>query len=35
MHAGNLGGGDVVGSMIAISEIAGAKMGGTSGALYS
>jgi len=35
VRTGKVSGGDVVGSMIAISEVASEKMGGTSGALYS
>jgi len=35
LHAGSITGEDVVGALIAVSEVASEKMGGTSGALYS
>ncbi|KAH9965626.1 Dak1 domain-containing protein [Lactifluus volemus] len=35
LHAGSISGEDVVGALIAVSEVAAEKMGGTSGALYS
>jgi dihydroxyacetone kinase len=35
LRAGAISGEDVVGSLIAVSEVAAEKMGGTSGALYS
>jgi dihydroxyacetone kinase len=35
LHAGSISGEDVNGALIAVSEVAAEKMGGTSGALYS
>jgi len=35
LRAGSISGEDVVGALIAVSEVAAEKMGGTSGALYS
>ena len=35
LRAGSINGEDVVGALIAVSEVAAEKMGGTSGALYS
>jgi hypothetical protein len=35
LRAGSISGDDVVGTLIAVSEVAAEKMGGTSGALYS
>jgi len=35
LRAGSISGGDVIGALIAVSEVAAEKMGGTSGALYS
>ena len=35
LRAGSITGEDVVGTLIAVSEVASEKMGGTSGALYS
>jgi len=35
LRAGSISGKDVVGALIAVSEVAAEKMGGTSGALYS
>lgn len=35
LRAGSISGEDVVGTLIAVSEVAAEKMGGTSGALYS
>ncbi|KAH9000449.1 dihydroxyacetone kinase 1 [Lactarius akahatsu] len=35
LRAGSISGEDVVGALIAVSEVASEKMGGTSGALYS
>ena len=35
VRAGSISGEDVVGALIAVSEVAAEKMGGTSGALYS
>jgi len=35
LRAGSISGEDVVGALIAVSEVAVEKMGGTSGALYS
>ena len=35
LREGSISGGDVTGALIAVSEVAAEKMGGTSGALYS
>ena len=35
LRAGSISGEDVIGALIAVSEVAAEKMGGTSGALYS
>jgi len=35
VRAGSISGADVVGALVAVSEVAAEKMGGTSGALYS
>jgi dihydroxyacetone kinase len=35
LRAGSITGEDVVGALIAVSEVASENMGGTSGALYS
>jgi hypothetical protein len=35
LHAGSISGEDIVGALIAVSEVASEEMGGTSGALYS
>lgn len=35
LRAGLISGEDVIGCLIAVSEVAAEKMGGTSGALYS
>jgi dihydroxyacetone kinase len=35
LRAGSIGGEDIIGALIAVSEVAAEKMGGTSGALYS
>jgi dihydroxyacetone kinase len=35
LRAGSINGEDVVGALVAVSEVAAEKMGGTSGALYS
>jgi dihydroxyacetone kinase len=35
LRAGSISGEDVIGILVAVSEVAAEKMGGTSGALYS